>query len=107
MTPIQSEIILSLEREVNNHFQKIIDSLENKYYEKNKEIKYNKRLIFDNIESALSHQVEGISKNEYGFKNTDMILSILLETKDLVAVSSRFEKLLYRLMKGESPLGNK
>ncbi|MBP9198268.1 MAG: hypothetical protein KBF35_11410, partial [Saprospiraceae bacterium] len=71
------------------------------------DIRISKRSVFDNIEKALSLQVEGIARKEYGFKNTDIFLNLLLETKDLVAISVRFSKLLHRLVKGESPLGNR
>ena len=55
----------------------------------------------------LSKQVEGIYHKFYGFKNTDLVMSILLETKDLVAISGRFAKLMKRILNGESPLGNR
>ena len=76
-------------------------------YDDINDVRAGKRSIFDNIENALSHQVEGIARKEYGFKNTNIFLDLLLETKDLVAISVRFSKLLHRLAKGQSPLGTR
>lgn len=104
---IQTETILLIENEVLAYLKYISISLNTQEYDELGEIKFHKRSIFDKIELALSSQVDGISKKEYGFKNTDIILSLLLETKDLVAISVRFSKLLHRLNKGQSPLGTR
>src|SRR5690606_35755315 len=103
----QKSTIIQIVKEVMEYLKYISSSLHAHDYLELTEVRANKRSIFDHIESALSHQVEGVSKKEYGFKNTDIFLNILLETKDLVAISVRFSKLLHRLNKGQSPLGNR
>ncbi|MBK9254363.1 MAG: inorganic phosphate transporter [Saprospiraceae bacterium] len=107
LTNSQKDNILQIESEVLNYLGFVSGSLHSHEYDELGSIKSNKRTIFDHIETSLSYQVEGISKKEYGFKNTDIVLSILLETKDLVAIAVRFSKLLHRITKGESPLGNR
>ncbi|MBK8054651.1 MAG: inorganic phosphate transporter [Saprospiraceae bacterium] len=105
--PGQAEIIRKIEIEVVTYLNIIANAIDRNDYEDINDVKAYKRSIFDNIEEALAKQVEGVSKKEYGFKNTDLVINLLLETKDLVAISVRFSKLLRRLLKGESPLGNR
>ena len=103
----QVETIQKIKIEVITYLANIANSLDIHDYEDLADIRTAKRSVFDNIEKALSQQVEGIARKEYGFKNTDIFLNLLLETKDLVAISVRFSKLLHRLVKGQSPLGNR
>lgn len=107
LTEGQAEIIKKIEIAVVSYLNTIANALEKHDYDYLTDVKSNKRSIFDTIENTLSQQVDGISKKEYGFKNTDLVLNLLLETKDLVAISVRFAKLLQRLTQGESPLGNR
>lgn len=107
LTEIQVESIKKIENEVLVYLHNISSYLESHEFGALDELKNVKRSIFDNIEVSLSRQVEGVYHKAYGFKNTDLIMCILLETKDLVAISVRFSKLVSRLMKGESPLGNR
>ena len=51
------------------------------------------------IESATSEQINGVMNREYGFKNTSLYFTLLLELKDLVAVAARFVKLYSRVYK--------
>lgn len=107
LTEGQAETVKKIEIAVVSYLNTIANALDKHDYEYLTDVKSNKRFIFDIIENTLSHQVDGISKKEYGFKNTDLVLNLLLETKDLVAISVRFAKLLQRLLQGESPLGNR
>lgn len=107
ITELQIESMKKIENEVLHYLHSIAAYLENQEFGTLQDLKALKRSIFDNIETALSRQVEGVSHKAYGFKNTDLMLSVLLETKDLIAISVRFSKLINRLFKGESPLGNR
>ncbi len=103
----QIQLLKSLQDELVNYLTTISKQL-NKYdFETYQSIKNSKRIIFDHIENALSQQVEGVVNKEFGFKNTDINLNILLETKDLVAVAMRFSKLIHRLIHNQSPLGTR
>jgi len=107
ITALQLESMKKIEHEVLHYLHSVAAYLENEEFGTLNDLKTIKRSIFDNIENALSRQVEGVSHKAYGFKNTDLMLAVLLETKDLIAISVRFSKLLNRLIKGESPLGNR
>jgi len=103
----QAARIKKIEIEVVTYLHIIANIIDKNNFDDIDDVRAFKRSIFDNIEESLAKQVEGVSKKEYGFKNTDLVINILLETKDLVAIAVRFSKLLNRLLKGESPLGNR
>ena len=103
----QIDLAARITNEVDKYFIQIANGLSNNDYSELAETRRLKKSIFDHIEYALSNQVEGITKKDYGFKNTDLTLKLLLEIKDLVAIAVRFAKLLNRLNKGQSPLGNR
>ena len=56
-----------------------------------------KKPILARIESLLAQQSEGIKQETYGARNSILFFSLLLETKDLIAVAARFVKLYHRL----------
>jgi hypothetical protein len=107
LTELQVQSLKDIESEVLTYFHNIANHLESNDYKSVNDFNNVKRSIFDNIENSLSRQVEGVYHKAYGFKNTDLMMCLLLETKDLIAISVRFSKLLHRLIKGESPLGNR
>lgn len=61
------------------------------------ELNIRKSQILLEIEEATSHQIEGIMDRKYGFKNSSLFLTLMMELKDLVAVSARFAKLYKRI----------
>jgi phosphate/sulfate permease len=63
-----------------------------------------KQDLFFLIEEQLSHQIEGIQQNGYGMRNSMLVFSLKLETKDLVAVAARFVKLFQRAEEKEAAL---
>jgi hypothetical protein len=107
ITDVQLANIKKMLSDIGAYLDDITEFLTKNDYSETSLLKVNKRSIFDQIELTLSKQVEGISLKAYGFKNTDLMMSILLETKDMVAISSRFAKLMKRILNGESPLGNR
>lgn len=103
----QKVVVLAIKGEVNEYLSLLVTCLNDQNFDELTVYKQKKRIIFDHIEQALIIQVDGISNKEFGFKNTDLTFSIMLETKDLVAIAVRFAKLFRRLSKGESPLGSR
>ena len=61
------------------------------------ELEIRKKKILLEIENATSEQIEGIMDRKYGFKNTSLYFTFLMELKDLIAVSTRFAKLYKRI----------
>jgi phosphate/sulfate permease len=108
ITEVQASNLKKIHTDVIKYLEQISIYLNNNdYTEAGQVVKFNKRSIFDQIELTLSKQVEGIYMKVYGFKNTDLMMSLLLETKDMVAIAGRFAKLMKRILNGESPLGNR
>ncbi|MEZ4909739.1 MAG: inorganic phosphate transporter [Saprospiraceae bacterium] len=103
----QIDAFVRLKAEMDDYLTSISKQLNRYDFEFYDNIKKTKRSIFDHIEAALSQQVEGVVSKDFGFKNTDINLTILLETKDLVAIAMRFSKLIHRLSNNESPLGTR
>ncbi len=60
-----------------------------------------KKTIFDLLESLFSAQIRGIKENNYGRRNSMLLFSIELETKDIVANAHRFVKLYHRLQSSQ------
>ena len=56
-----------------------------------------KHALLEQIEAQLAAQVKGVKAGQYNANNSQAVFSILLETKDLVAIAARFAKLYYRL----------
>lgn len=54
-----------------------------------------KRQILDNLEELFEQHVIGVKRREFSVRNTDVVLRLLLDSKDLVAISARFVKLFH------------
>jgi hypothetical protein len=104
LTIAQSESIINIQNEVNQHINQVVSYIDLEKYQDDEDIMSNKNEIFKMIEDELSNQVEGIISKNYGFKNTDLVFNILLETKDIVAITNRVSNLYLRLYQGVRPL---
>ncbi len=97
LTETQNESI----RKVNLMMTGFLDYLEeqvgNKNFQVVKEVNTRKKLILNTIEDLMDAQIEGVMHRKYGFKNTSLYFTLMLEMKDLVAVSARFVKLYARI----------
>jgi flagellar basal body-associated protein FliL len=71
--------------------------LRNKDFERFQEMKLNKKKLYADIESLLARQTTGIKEKSYSARNSLLFFSILLETKDLIAVTARFVKMYHSL----------
>ena len=56
-----------------------------------------KKQLLDKLEGQLLGQISGIKDKTYGSKNSLLYFNVLLQTKDLIAVATRFVKLIYRV----------
>jgi phosphate/sulfate permease len=66
-------------------------------------IKANKKKLLKEIEHLLALQTTGIKTASYSARNSILFFSLILETKDLIAVAARFVKLYYRLETQHTP----
>ena len=76
-------------------FDKCIHVLQTRDFEPMKDIKQSKKSLLEEIEQLLALQTKGIKEDQFSPRNSILFFSILLETKDLVAVAARFVKMYY------------
>lgn len=90
----QKEAIEVMGHNTTQFFETIFNFLKQTPGEKIKPIKASKKQLYSDIESLLSYQVKGLKSEQLGMRNSVLVFSILMETKDIAAVSVRFVKLL-------------
>lgn len=88
---------------LNAYFEKCTYILRTQDFDQMKELKIAKKSLLEGIERLLAIQTKGIKEGLYSPRNSILFFSILLETKDLVAVAARFVKMYYRLEHEHSP----
>jgi hypothetical protein len=82
---------------VDPYLNKIQSVIKSKDFEALAGLLEQKESIFNLIEEAIDNQVEGIKNGGLGMRQSLLLLTISLETKDLVAVAARFGKLFQRM----------
>ncbi|MBK8879897.1 MAG: inorganic phosphate transporter [Haliscomenobacter sp.] len=106
LAPLEKEQQERLEHiavRLNEFLDKCILVLQTKDFGPMKDIKQFKKSLLEEIEQLLALQTKGIKEDQYSPRNCILFFSILLETKDLVAVAARFVKMYYRLEHEHSP----
>ena len=97
----QQQILNQLARQTVSYLNKVKHTLEGGTYTKAQldDAQQAKTALLAELSDLLDQQVTGIQTGNYGSKNSQLFFSIILETKDLVAVTYRFTKLFYRIDK--------
>jgi phosphate/sulfate permease len=98
--PVQAEQARNLHTvylAVETYLERVSLRMQDGDFERVDDLKQEKKAIFNLLEQQLSSQIEGIKDDGYGRRNSMLIFSINLETKDMVAVAHRFVKLYNRL----------
>ncbi len=106
LAPLESNQQKKLEdiaNRLNEYFGKCTHILRTREFEQMKDLKAAKKNLLEEIEWLLALQTKGIKEDQYSPRNSILFFSILLETKDLVAVAARFVKMYYRLEHEYSP----
>ncbi len=67
------------------------------------ELVQHKQALLRDIERLIGRQVTGLKANQYGHRNSMLYFSLLLESKDIIAVTARFVK-LYKRVDEATPL---
>ncbi len=74
----------------NEHIQSL---LEGKTHIEEQELVNQKRVLLLKVETEIAEQTTGIRQGLYNAKNSMLIFSLLLEIKDVIAITARFGKL--------------
>lgn len=93
----QAKNIRIIDRQLQVYLAAIADQMEQKNFDNVTDIFNQKSDLFYELEKQLAEQIEGIRTNGYGRRNSMLVFSLKLETKDLIAVAARFVKLYRRV----------
>ena len=100
-----SEVILESKEKVDSFFQQLNHLILAGDFESLDDILEQKSELLIWLEEKLEHQIDGIRSKEIGMRQSLLIFTIFLETKDLIAVAARFAKLYRRIQRASE--GNK
>jgi len=98
----QIEGIKKLQKLVNTFLTALQENLAKNDTSTLSSLKMKKNEILMEINEQLNQQVKGIIERNFGHKNSRTNFILLLETKDIVAVSTRFLKLLHQIQTREA-----
>ncbi len=90
------EELESLRYQVVNYLDLIIDILSSHRFDRIDRVIVEKTKVFNLLESYLGQKVDQVKSDDIGMRNSLLFFTIVLETKDLVAVAARFVKLYNR-----------
>ncbi|QQS30883.1 MAG: inorganic phosphate transporter [Sphingobacteriales bacterium] len=102
LTDEQTAQLQQLQKQLDDYMLVIIEGFENYNFDKLPYVLEQKKYLFENIENQLAQQIKGVQEKQYGTKNSHLFFTLLLETKDLIAVAARFMKLYNRLLRSYS-----
>lgn len=95
------EICFALEA----YLELCIRMIGSEHYNGSSELENRKKIALNRIEALIAQQSQGIKKEIYSPRNSMLFFSLLLETKDLIAVAAQFVQLYRRRgEKTSSPL---
>jgi hypothetical protein len=100
LTPVTSYYgtdIIELRNEINTFLETLIAIVQKQQFDNLNKLMHHKQQILESIEIILAERINDIRNNDLSMRNSMLIFTILLETKDLVAISSRFAKLYSRI----------
>lgn len=104
---IQLKQIKFLYEDVAIYLYKIKNLISNNIFKNNfEEINKIKNSIYETIEQAIDDQSQGISSKKYGFKNSTLMFSILLESKDIVSNCYRLLNSFKKINENNTPIIN-
>jgi phosphate/sulfate permease len=99
ITAVESKPLLKFSQILEPYLHDLGTAIQQFQLKEIKKIYKQKNDILINLEEQLAHQVEDIKKETVGLRKSQLFMSILLETKDLVEVAASFAKLYRRLQK--------
>lgn len=99
LKPKQARKLKRVSKATQDYLERCAAMIQSADYTQFDELMAEKKPIYTQIETLLAEQSNGIQKKTYGARNSILYFSLLLETKDLIAVAARFVKLYYLLEK--------
>lgn len=97
--PLQDSQVVELSRltqEVGAYLDRIQHALPIKEEGDYEKALQEKRELLAKVEEAIVAQVQGIKEKQFNSRNSQLYFTVLLEMKDIVAITARFVKVYYR-----------
>ncbi|MCB9201577.1 MAG: inorganic phosphate transporter [Flavobacteriales bacterium] len=98
----QIEITKELEELMHHYFKELKHIVSSQEFETTEAITELKDKILTIVESAIDLQADGISEKKFGYKNSNLMFAILLETKNVVNISYKFIDTFKRISEEKS-----
>ena len=86
-------LVKQLVQEVPAHMKTASDLLDKAQFKNYRELMLNKYRLYERLDSQIEQVVEFLREDKYSSRANQLILKVLLETKDILAVSSRFVRI--------------
>ncbi|MEZ4927030.1 MAG: inorganic phosphate transporter [Saprospiraceae bacterium] len=102
----QKENLLQFSKMVGSYLANIVAQLDAKQYTNVSEITKEKENLFNEMETLIENQIHGIKAEQLGMRNSMLLFSLHLETKDLISVASSFVD-LFNIMQAKTPPNKK
>ena len=96
LSKIQTEKMRQLIVRVHDYLVLVAERMQKQEFEFIQDILEQKQMLFMELEKQISEQIVGIREKSFGRRNSMLVFSLKLETKDLLAVAARFVKLYHR-----------
>lgn len=98
-SPEQCDQINEIKQSLVDYLEHLKEVINTKNFNDISELLIRKTNFLKLIESSTSDQIKGIMEKQYGFKNSSLYFTLLLEMKDLAAIAFRFVKLYAKIFK--------
>lgn len=99
LSPEQLELLREPVQDLQAYFEFVARMIRGQNFSDAGEVQRWKKRLFTQLESSLQTQVEGVRNNHYSMRNSTLLFTLGLETKDLISATARFVKLFHRMQK--------
>mgnify|MGYP001470301377 CR=1 FL=1 len=99
LSPEQLELLREPVLDLQAYFEFVARMIREQDFSHAGEVQRWKKRLFTQLESSLQTQVEGVRNNHYSMRNSTLLFTLGLETKDLISATARFVKLFHRMQK--------
>jgi phosphate/sulfate permease len=96
LAPQQVDNLRKVAAALDNYLNQIAVCLQHLQFEELDRLAGEKYALFEMLENQLAAQLEGIKNNGYGLRNSMLMFSLKLETKDIISIASRLAALYSR-----------
>lgn len=93
----QAKVLLGMLSDLDHYLKAVSQRLKERNFAQIDDIVAQRNALLQALEQGLSAQIAGIKSARFGFRNSTLFFSLLLETKDVVEIAYQFVALYHRL----------